>query len=280
MTHRLTNLYGPFTAVRLQGGYSNDVFKLEGTSPPLVVKIASERNPHLVNEMNSLSLLDHKVAPRVHDQLHIGNERLVVMDYKDGKSGQAILETDGLGRAMSMYEDLAVCLAADIHSVAFTGEDCGILVFNSSTLDFGLDFVPEELSDASRRLIDRLPLTAERDMVLTHGDFGIHNVLYTDIGEVTVLDWEWAEWADPRMDVAWCCWFTAFHYPPVSGTLNAAFLATYLAHNPINITSDELKAYALYRILVILNLIRTSSSEVKTEWVKRLAWTLQHDFRV
>lgn len=154
-----------------------------------------------------------------------------------------------------------------------------IRLFDSSALDFSLDFVPEELRDASRRFLDRLPLTAESDRVLTHGDFGIHNVLLTDEGEVTVLDWEWAEWADPRMDVAWCCWFTAFHYPHVSGTLNEAFLATYLAHNPMEITSNELKTYALYRIWVILSLIRSSSSDVKAEWVERLAWTLQHEFR-
>ncbi|WP_396128044.1 phosphotransferase [Exiguobacterium mexicanum] len=85
-----------------------------------------------------------------------------------------------------------------------------IRLLDSSALDFSLDFAPEELRDASRRFLDRLPLTAESDRVLTHGDFGIHNVLLTDKGEVTVLDWEWAEWADPRMDVAWCCWSMLF----------------------------------------------------------------------
>ncbi|WP_396128045.1 hypothetical protein [Exiguobacterium mexicanum] len=61
--------------------------------------------------------------------------------------------------------------------------------------------------------------------------------------------------------------------------MNEAFLATYLAHNPMEITSNELKTYALYWIWVILSLIRSSSSDVKAEWVERLAWTLQHEFR-
>ncbi|NCC31417.1 MAG: hypothetical protein EOM24_05240, partial [Chloroflexia bacterium] len=48
---------------------------------------------------------------------------------------------------------------------------------------------------------------------LIHGDAGLHNLLWGARG-LSLLDWEWAGWADPRLDLAWVDWTIRFRQLP------------------------------------------------------------------
>ncbi|ASK64922.1 hypothetical protein CFK39_02710 [Brachybacterium avium] len=60
-----------------------------------------------------------------------------------------------------------------------------------------------EMRDAARMRVDavlELEMFVEHSAV--HGDFGLHNILWTDDGEVSQIDTDHAAWADPAIDVA------------------------------------------------------------------------------
>jgi aminoglycoside phosphotransferase (APT) family kinase protein len=70
--------------------------------------------------------------------------------------------------------------------------------------------------DLEARQVERMPvvrylaawLDANRpepmELTLVHGEFGIANLMVTDGGEFSVIDWEFAHVGDPRMDFGWC----------------------------------------------------------------------------
>ncbi|MGX6608324.1 phosphotransferase family protein [Micromonosporaceae bacterium Da 78-11] len=61
--------------------------------------------------------------------------------------------------------------------------------------------------------------------VLTHGDYGVNNVLCDPrTGAVTVvLDWEWARPGAPVDDLAWAEWIIRRHHPEAAGELGHLF---------------------------------------------------------
>jgi aminoglycoside phosphotransferase (APT) family kinase protein len=59
---------------------------------------------------------------------------------------------------------------------------------------------------------------------LVHGDAGLHNVLW-DAGVTALLDWEWAGWGDPSLDITWVYWTIRWRDLPIG--LWQAFLSGY-----------------------------------------------------
>ena len=273
----LTDKYGDFTAIRLTGGYTNETFLLKGTSPLLVVKIANSFNVDIQNEIYSLrSIEETGVAPKVIDFIETPLGQITVMEYREGKNGQTIIDRGNLETNKEIYKALGKELSTRIHSQKYKSISNGIKEFNIEELNFNLDFVPGILIQHSKQILKELNDNKE-EWVLTHGDFGVHNVLCTVNNSLTVIDWEWAEWANPLIDIAWVYWFTKLHYPEQSNTLNPLFIEEYKKHTSVHLSTEKLKAYCLYKVWKILNKIGNAPREVQLEWVRRLRWTIETD---
>lgn len=267
--------------VRLAGGYTNLTFLMEGTSPVLVAKVANLSNHDILNEINSLMLIEGLCpAPVILDVVEMNDMRIMVMDYKDGVNGQSILDARDLELAEILYKGIGQLLALQIHSTSFDENPRGIRKSNIATLlesNLLLDFVDDELIKQSIEILSAVDVN-KQNWVLTHGDYGLHNILSDEDYNMNVIDWEWSEWGDPINDIAWVCWFTKLHYPEHAHFLNTHFIKSYLLNNPIAITRQQLKASCIYKVWNILYRVDHATKEVQNEWVRRLEWTLHLDF--
>lgn len=272
----LKGKYGVFESVRLTGGYTNQTYYLSRITPPLVAKIGNGTSVSLLNEANCLKLLaGSKIAPELYEYIETPEARIILMDYSQGTNGQSILDEQDIATAEHIYIKLAEVLAMDIHSHTYKELQVEITKSNLAELKLDLKFVPDELIHRSRSHINIIMESGD-DLVLTHGDYGIHNVLYED-GSLIVLDWEWAEWGNPLSDISWVCWFTQLHYPRYSKKMNDLFIKEYQRHCSCEISAEKLKAFSVYKVWKVLNKIEDAPIDVQQEWVRRLKWTL-NDF--
>ncbi|KGE18075.1 phosphotransferase family protein [Paenibacillus wynnii] len=267
--------------IRLTGGYTNLTFLMEG-SEPLVAKVAGLQNHDTENEVNCLEFLKASaIAPIIHDVLEFSNERVLVMDYRPGVNGQSILDSGSLERALVLYRSLAQLLATKIHTHALGADPHGIRKSNAEqirSLELDLGFVPRHLVDQSKTILAELDVN-EQNWVLTHGDYGSHNILIDDDNNLNVLDWEWAEWGHPLNDVGWVVWFTKLHYPQLALVLNKAFVEEYIVHSALkSISPHQLKSGNVYKVWNILSRLQNAPPNVQAEWIRRLEWTLDTDF--
>lgn len=106
---------------------------------------------------------------------------------------------------------------------------------------------------------------------LTHGDAGLHNLLW-DGASATLIDWEWAGWADPLRDLAWLAWTLQFRRLPPE--LWAELAGAY--GRPLPADGATLQALALGQIADIL--LRAHGGPAWEEWLRRTRWTLGIDF--
>jgi aminoglycoside phosphotransferase (APT) family kinase protein len=272
----LKDQYGDFNPVRLFGGFTNDAYLLEGTSPLLVAKVANLTNRDIVNEANCLRLLhDSAFSPIVHGQSETKDVQVTLMEFRRGQNGQFIVDSNDVKRTRELYKRMAETLANSIHAKKYVNS-FGIRKSNMNELNLNLDFVPKEFADQFINMIKNVNDTPV-EWVLTHGDFGVHNVLLNADGHIIVLEWERAEWGNPLCDISWVCWFTHLHYPEYAKSLNPLFIDEYQNLTPVNLSSDQLKSYCLYRVWKVLNKLDQSPAEVQLEWVRRLKWTLKTD---
>ncbi|MBM7619975.1 thiamine kinase-like enzyme [Bacillus tianshenii] len=277
LKEHLMDKYGDFIPVRLSGGYTNETFLLKGTRPPLVAKVANSFNQDIQNEINCLTLNQETgVVPKVYDFIEAENFQISVMEYREGTNGQFILDNNDLERTKDLYKILGKSLSENIHSRKYNFNSNGIKECDLDTLNFNLDFVPESLIQFSKEILEKINDTKE-EWVLTHGDYGMHNVLYATDNTITVLDWEWSEWANPLTDIGWVCWFTKLHYPEHASLLNSLFIKEYKSNSHVHLSSEKLKAYCVYKVWKVLNKVKDGPQEVLEEWVKRLKWTIETD---
>jgi thiamine kinase-like enzyme len=272
----LKEKYGDFNLVRLTGGYTNDTFLLNHSPSPLVIKVANTFNADIENEIHCLNLTqDTGITPKIYDLIKTEDLQIIVMEYRKGINGQTILDNKEIERTKELYKSLGESLAKRIHSKRYNPTS-KIKEFNLNEIDFNLDFVPESLLTNAKRSLQNIN-EAKEEWVLTHGDYGIHNVLYTDTNTLTVLDWEWAEWANPLTDIGWVCWFTKLHYPEYADSLNSMFIEEYQLYNPIHVSNETLQAYCVYKVLKVLHKVQKSPKVVQEEWIRRLKWTMETD---
>jgi len=273
----LKDQYGDFHPVRLARGYTNETYLLNGTRPLLVAKVANSNNQDIENEVNSLRLLHESgISPIVYGHTETTNLKVTLSEFRKGQNGQSFVDHNDLERTRVLYKRMAATLANSIHSRKYVNDSCGIRTSNLNELNYNLAFVPEVLADQSMDILKRVN-DRPADWVLTHGDFGMHNVLLNADDQLTVLDWEWAEWGNPLSDVSWVCWFTHLHYPEYAKSLNPLFIEEYLFYSQTNFSPDALKAYCLYKVWKVLNKLDQSPVDVQREWVRRLEWTLKTD---
>ncbi|WP_169525533.1 aminoglycoside phosphotransferase family protein [Pseudalkalibacillus hwajinpoensis] len=273
----LKEKYGEFTPTRLVGGYTNDTYLINATCPQLVAKVGRLSNSDLKNEVNSLEITKEiSVVPKIYDYIKKDGVQIIVMEYCEGINGQSILDHNDLETTKILYRVLGKTLSNSVHSLKFKPNLKPLNQCNIKEINLDLDFVPEILIQRTQKILNNVD-DKENDWVLTHGDYGIHNVLFTKENSITVLDWEWAEWANPLIDVGWVCWFTKLHYPHHSDILNSIFINEYKIHSSVELSSDKLKAYCLYKVWKVLNKVTQAPEDVRQEWVRRLRWTLDTD---
>jgi len=303
MIHDIIKKKYPTTSlVKLEGGYTNNTVLLEGIKPPLVAKIYSEHG-NAASEVAALTILnDLNIAPRVHEYFEHDSTSCLIMDYLPGSVGQRFLDCGDMPKTRDMYRQLGTILAEHVHFVCVdAAAELPMLELVHSNMD---SFVPADLLDEVRRALD----VGFTDVVsLVHGDFGPQNIIVyqteakaTDNAKITddakttayakiidetrtidnikIVDWEFAGWGNPLFDIAWVVWFVHLHYPRICKEMSAIFLREYRTHSDICIDKKLLKAFAVSRVVFILGLISMDNVPGRTEWIRRLTWTLGVDF--
>jgi aminoglycoside phosphotransferase (APT) family kinase protein len=112
---------------------------------------------------------------------------------------------------------------------------------------------------------------------LVHGDAGLHNLLWRN-GVAALLDWEWAGWGNPLLDLGWIYWTTRLRNAPADAW--PAFLEGYAAYpelRALDATPAALRALVLGQIACIL-LRAQDRPEARQEWLRRARWTETLDF--
>lgn len=273
----LIKKYGDIRPLRLTGGFTNSTYLLQGTAPPLVAKIANLSNQDIENERQALFFLkDSAITPKIVELISEEGTQIVISLFMRGQNGQSVLDTGDVHRSERLFRKMGLCLADDIHSHHYDGTRHNLRLGHLNRLPFPIDFVPEDLLMKCATILERLePQTDE--WVLTHGDFGSHNVLVENDSPLTVIDWEWAEWFHPVVDLAWVCWNTKLHYPEIADRLNRAFLEAYQSRKAIPVTPQTIKAYALYKLRNILMRMEYADQDTQEKWIHRLEWTLNSE---
>jgi aminoglycoside phosphotransferase (APT) family kinase protein len=135
--------------------------------------------------------------------------------------------------------------------------------------------IESDLSAALREALEH-PIWHAQPHALTHGDAGLHNLLW-DGRIAALLDWEWAGWGTPLLDLAWLYWTIEWRGlpPEIWQRLVAGYgVGPALANGA---ASDELRALALGQIASIL--MRSQGQPAAwEEWRRRLRWTIGRAF--
>jgi aminoglycoside phosphotransferase len=109
---------------------------------------------------------------------------------------------------------------------------------------------------------------------LVHGDAGLHNIVWAT-PRLSLLDWELAGWADPRLDLAWVAWTIRFRSLP--NELWSALLAGYGPQRAPVCSLDPATNAALALGQVATLLARAYGQPAAwAEWQRRAQWTITH----
>lgn len=263
----------PITAKRLDGGYTNDVYLIETDSFQQVAKIGAHRS--VMTETKALQLLhDAPIVPNVLRVVDLHPACLLFMEYRTGQPMQERITQMPHYEIENLYARLGHLLATSIHSIKYSSKSPLPLV--SIAWTGNVSFVPNKWADESRSWIERF--FGKTEHVFSHGDFGIHNGLIDD-HNLTLLDWEWACFSNPLLDIGWMCWFTSFHYPNSSHLWLIKFLDAYQSERACLLTVDHLLAANLVSIWRILHRLENASVVTQQEWTDRLVFTLSSDYR-
>ena len=196
---------------------------------------------------------------------------IAVTNWLAGEHGLAVLER-APEQLESLYHALGALLA-NIHRTPVAAPTLAPQLADRAR--HALKFLPtlqleNEFSTVLREALEH-PIWRAPPHALAHGDAGLHNLLW-DSRITALLDWEWAGWGSPLLDLAWLYWTIQWRRLPP--TLWQSLLAGYaagpaLAHRA---TSDELRALALGQIASILVRVQGQPSAWE-EWQRRLRWT-------
>jgi len=277
----LLEKYKNVNLVKINGGYTNNVFLLENHFPKIIVKIFNKKqynNEAGKNELNALRLLNgSNVSPKLHDFLEDDSNLYIIMDYIFGINGQNILDNNEIDNIKKLYELLGYNLSKNIHSIE---QEKNVMKLPEIKLEDINNGIFEYLDNNTKETIkNMLDIKVNENNTLIHGDFGPHNVIYHN-NSIIAIDWEWAGYGNPMYDIAWVLWFTNIHYPNYYQILSDIFINTYLKHNGINISETLIKAYSISNVLKILSRIKEKNIESKNEWVRRLNWTIENDLLI
>jgi thiamine kinase-like enzyme len=275
----LLEKYNNIELRELNGGYTNKVVLLNGSNPQVIAKIFKKHqynNFSVQNEINALLLLENvKISPKIYDYFEDDDYVYIIMDYINGINGQTFLDKNDIDKARIIYQLLGFHLAKDIHSIKHEKHGNKLSILKLENVENNvLGFVPKKLRE---KVKDILNINDTEDYTLIHGDFGPHNVIYSN-DTITAIDWEWAGWGNPLQDIAWVVWFVHLHYPNLCNELTNIFLKAYYSNKKIQITEEMIKAYLVNKIINIIKLIKDEDNDSKNEWNRRLEWTIEYNF--
>lgn len=261
---------------------TNQIYLLEGTTPLRVIKIAGLRSADIYNEYECLRLLEESgLTPKPESIDCVDGSTVLIMEGRPGKNLlEIILEFNSTTwhESLPFYRRLGSWLTS-IHKYQYDPKNN----IRSSALRqvkdalWSVTFVPSEVIQQSYEALCSID-EKQPEWVLTHGDYGEHNVLVSEANEVSVIDWEFGEWNHPLNDVANVHFWTHLHFPENAQERCRAFLEGYISEHPLTFSAELLRSYCIYRIWFILLRVEKVPEQVKAEWLRRLRWALQHDF--
>lgn len=264
--------------VKLEGGYTNTVFFIDGSNPQVIVKIYRKGNIDAKIEFNALSYMNNSnVSPKVYEYFEDNFNIYVIMEYIQGINGQKYMDNCDFEKTEEIYNLLGLFLAKNVHSIKQEENIENIPLKSLGNLN--LDFLNIFSLNIINKIKDIFNVKVKEENVLTHGDYGPHNTLVYNNG-LKIIDWEWACWGNPLFDVAWVIWFVHLHYPNVCKKLSKIFLKEYCSNNKIEIDEDIIRAFSMYKVIKLLEKAITISEDAKCEWVRRLEWTIETDFNI
>jgi aminoglycoside phosphotransferase (APT) family kinase protein len=203
---------------------------------------------------------------------------VLVSRFAAGEHGLAML-AGAPQQLSSLYHELGQLLSALHRSPIATIDPALLLAERARQL---LDMLPALPIEAELRtpLAASLkhPIWRSRRMSLVHGDAGLHNVLCD--GHITaLLDWEWAGYGPPLLDLAWLYW--TMRWRKLAPADWESFLAGYGRGPALASASspEVLRALALGQIAGILARVQ-EQPDAWQEWLLRLRWTLGLAFPV
>jgi aminoglycoside phosphotransferase (APT) family kinase protein len=246
----------------------------------VVVKAASsaDKRADVRREARVLPLLTDTGLPvpaiRAHAELE--DWTVSVIDVVDGEPGLSLVQTRETGD-LAAHGALLGRLLRQVHLATPTP-------VTDPTLDLAVraDELAEALGraglpDAVRsELLDALahPMI-RRGVALVHGDFGFHNTLWqtTTDGKVRLsglVDWEWAGWGNPLVDLSWLWWTLRFRLAPAVALESAIDGYTRQAVVALGWQPDAV--LALVRAQMAQIVVRTPvGSPPREEWLRRIA---------
>lgn len=209
-------------------------------------------------------------APQLLALLDEHSWTIEVMAALPGASG-VLLYAEPPGVAMAALSGLASLLAAThVLDVPAPNPDALHAARGARALDALTDLsLPSALRVALTASLEH-PVWRPGTTQMSHGDAGLHNLIWG--GGYALVDWEWAGWGEPLLDLAWVWWTLRWRGAPPERW--AGFLAAYRAARPIEEPDpDSLYALALGQIAGILARVRDEPAAY-AEWLRRAEWTL------
>jgi aminoglycoside phosphotransferase (APT) family kinase protein len=262
------------------GGFSNLTLYLTIGGAAYVLKAADTpaRRIDVRREARVLQLLAGCGLPvaECHAFAEDAGASLTVMPALPGVNGIALYGGDPAAR-IAAYRELGALLAR-VH--ALTGDPHADADLDlAARAAVAAAALPDLFDDPAlcAALQDALQHPAWRSGDrLVHGDAGLHNTLW-DGRLSALLDWEWAGWGNPQLDLAWIAWTMRFRQVPEPEWY--AFLAAYRAAAPSIGVLDPatLRALALGQIAGILTRVAGRPAAL-AEWLRRARWSLDIPF--
>jgi|GEM_PF-880374 len=266
------------------GGGTNELYAVSRNGGTRLVKVAGISSEDTVNEYNALQLLaEANETPKVYDLFYIGHRAAIEMEFIRGRNMlDLILEQNDRQNIYLYFEKLGRVLS-NLHSQRLTGAGTsrkGIEVRSNTVNDFEsfleIDYVPREILNEAVGMLKRIRLRDD-ESILTHGDYGYHNVLIAEDGTAKVIDWEFAELNHPLNDIANVFFWTHLHSSEDAKERCRRFISAYAENAPIR---DEglLMPFCVYKVLLIMKRTLNLPDHVKNEWVRRLRWVMSEQF--
>ncbi|WP_298788438.1 phosphotransferase family protein [uncultured Marinococcus sp.] len=265
-------IIGPFASERLTGGFSHHTFLVTQASRQYVLKIEKGSGGYLRREYEVLEQLrGASFLPAPAGFLEAEGYFSFMQSYHRGENVSKLASHSSFW--LEAYKSLAVMLASEVHSRKGSIREYDR---NAEPLQWNIDALPP--GAMHHQAVEVWKARTSTGITFVHGDAGPHNMILNENHRAVLIDWEWAGWNDPMIDISWALWNAAFHAPERYSELRRAFLETYVSIRTMNITETNIKAYSLAVIYRALGRVRRSPEAIQNRWVKRLDWTLNSNW--